>query len=61
MVLSSRYLLLIFLFCFSFSFSFSFCFFIWEIKKTLKSVVDLKALWGGIGYPISAPVASSTA
>jgi hypothetical protein len=35
--------------------------FIWEIKKTLKSVVDLKALWGGIGYPIIAPVASSTA
>jgi hypothetical protein len=53
MVLSSRYLLLVFLF--------RFCFFIWEIKKTLKSVVDLKALWGGIGYPISAPVASSTA
>jgi len=59
MVLSSRYLLLIFLFCFCFCFCF--CFFIWEIKKTLKSVVDLKALWGGIGYPISAPVASSTA
>jgi hypothetical protein len=54
MVLSSRYL---FLFCFLFYFRF----FIWEIKKTFKSVVDLKALWGGIGYPIIAPVASSTA
>jgi hypothetical protein len=53
MVLSSHSL---FLFLFYFIFTF-----IREIKKTLKSVVDLKALWGGIGYPIRAPVASSTA
>jgi hypothetical protein len=32
-----------------------------KIEKAFKSVVDLKALWGGIGYPIIAPVASSTA
>jgi hypothetical protein len=44
-----------------FLFLFLFLVFVWEIKKTLKSVVDLKALWGGIGYPIIAPVASSTA